>query len=475
MTAPGAGGPAGGGDGLGLLRGAVWAYLVLLLYEGALRKWVAPGLSNALLIVRDPVLLVIYALAFARGVFPLNAFVLASVLLGGSALAVSLLFADIPAQVSLFGWRATYLHLPLIFVIPACCGREDVIRYGRLVLWTALPMAVIVYFQFRTPVDSWWNRGAGGGEAMKSAFDRARASGTFSFATGLASYAGLLAAFLVWATMEGGRERFARWLLWAGWAALAAILMLSASRSVILGALVVMAGAAGLAVTRPRYLPAVLGGAVGAGLIYLGLSQFDVFAAGLETHAYRFGAAGAHEGSTFLRLVRTITPPLHLMSGVPVFGYGLGLGTNAGAALIWGRPLFLLSEGELGRLVFESGPLLGFATIGLRYGVAAAVGRSAWKATGHGNVLPWLFFCAGFLGLVAGQWGQATALGFGVVLPGLALASLRTRAAAPEDEDEGEEDGEDGEEDEEEEEEGAGAAGRRVPPEPAVPGGGRAS
>ena len=31
----------------------VWAYFWLLLFEGALRKWLVPGLSSALLIVRD--------------------------------------------------------------------------------------------------------------------------------------------------------------------------------------------------------------------------------------------------------------------------------------------------------------------------------------------------------------------------------------------------------------------------------------
>ena len=41
----------------------LWTYFWLLIFEGALRKWVLPGLSNPLLIVRDPVAI----LAIAAG------------------------------------------------------------------------------------------------------------------------------------------------------------------------------------------------------------------------------------------------------------------------------------------------------------------------------------------------------------------------------------------------------------------------
>ncbi len=45
------------------IRRLIWLYFWLLLFEGALRKWVAPQLANPLLIIRDPVVLLIYALA----------------------------------------------------------------------------------------------------------------------------------------------------------------------------------------------------------------------------------------------------------------------------------------------------------------------------------------------------------------------------------------------------------------------------
>ena len=56
------------------LRLLVWLYFWLLLWEGALRKWFFPSLSTPLLVVRDPVVLLIYAIALAKHVFPFNRF-----------------------------------------------------------------------------------------------------------------------------------------------------------------------------------------------------------------------------------------------------------------------------------------------------------------------------------------------------------------------------------------------------------------
>ena len=38
-----------------MCRRAIWLYLVLLIFEGALRKWFLPSLATPLLLVRDPI------------------------------------------------------------------------------------------------------------------------------------------------------------------------------------------------------------------------------------------------------------------------------------------------------------------------------------------------------------------------------------------------------------------------------------
>ena len=37
------------------LKIAIWLYLLLWIFEGALRKWILPSLATPLLVVRDPI------------------------------------------------------------------------------------------------------------------------------------------------------------------------------------------------------------------------------------------------------------------------------------------------------------------------------------------------------------------------------------------------------------------------------------
>ena len=69
----------------------LWLYLGLLLIEGSLRKWLLPSLADPLLIVRDPVVLVIYALALAAGIFPTSRFLVVAAVLAVLSVAASLL------------------------------------------------------------------------------------------------------------------------------------------------------------------------------------------------------------------------------------------------------------------------------------------------------------------------------------------------------------------------------------------------
>ena len=86
---------------MGLNR-AIWLYLILLIAEGALRKWVLPGLATPLLIVRDPIAAFMIFQAFRLNILPttpvffLSYFiaiisVFAAVLIGHGSLNLSLI------------------------------------------------------------------------------------------------------------------------------------------------------------------------------------------------------------------------------------------------------------------------------------------------------------------------------------------------------------------------------------------------
>ena len=167
-------------DPLRSLRWLIWTYFWLLLFEGALRKWALPSLANPLLIIRDPVLIAIYALAFTRGVFPMNKFVIALAVVGIFCLVTTMFAPYFSLGVHIFGFRCDFLHLPLIYVMGRVFDLDTVRRVGLCVLLVALPMTALVVMQFRSAPDAFLNAGAGVDAADPSARNVAAGASTYS-------------------------------------------------------------------------------------------------------------------------------------------------------------------------------------------------------------------------------------------------------------------------------------------------------
>ena len=185
------------------LRLLIWLYFWLLLWEGALRKWIFPSMSTPLLIVRDPVVVLIYLVALAKGVFPFNRYILLTVALGGLSFAASLAVFD-HLGIILFGLRTNFLHLPLIFLMSNVLHHEDVTRIGRWFLLLSVPMTFLVIWQFVSPQGAWINAAAGGelGGQMIATGGRIRPAGIFSFVTGMVSFLSVVTAFLLGAYLD---------------------------------------------------------------------------------------------------------------------------------------------------------------------------------------------------------------------------------------------------------------------------------
>src|SRR5437762_6334593 len=90
------------------IRRLIYLYLFLLIIEGALRKWIVPQFSNPLLLVRDPVVLAIYFLAWRAHIFPRNRFILWLAIIGILSWIVSIFVLDpyVPmSRISRYGLR----------------------------------------------------------------------------------------------------------------------------------------------------------------------------------------------------------------------------------------------------------------------------------------------------------------------------------------------------------------------------------
>jgi hypothetical protein len=423
------------------IRRLIWLYFWLLLIEGALRKWVLPELSNPLLIIRDPVAILAYLLAIRARVFPWNGWVYSLLVIALLSLAISFvpLWPYLPpgriALVSGFGFRANFLHLPLIFLIPRVMRPEDVRKMGWWTLVAVVPMAILMVGQFRASPDAWLNRTAGGeGDMMTSALGKVRTAGTFSFVIGVVAFFSMATAYLIWAALK--ENVYKHWLLGVSGVSLVIGIAVSGSRSVVGACAVVIASLLVVLFVRPTSVNRFGQALVVTIILGLLVSRTPVFKEGLNVLTTRFSeAAEATEQTVTEGLISRassgFTEGIFVIGKAPFLGYGLGIGTNAGAKFLTGRSIFLLSEGEWSRILLESGPVLGLAYLVWRCAVVIRIGLLSLRSVRFGNILPLLLFSASCLALLNGQFGQPTVLGFAALVSGLALAAREPEEAVP--------------------------------------------
>jgi hypothetical protein len=422
------------------VRQLIWLFFWLLLLEGALRKWVVPRWSDPLLVVRDPVVLLIYFYAIRGRIFPRNGWIVALAVLGFLSVTTTLLqlwqYAP-PLKVLLvagFGFRANFFQLPLIFIMARVLTPADVKKFGWWTLVCLVPMALLMVVQFQASPDAFVNRTPGGGtEMMMSALGKVRTSGTFSFVIGVVAFYALATAYLIWATLRKGVFSI-RLLIPAG-VALVIGVSVSGSRSVVGACTLVGASLLVIIVLRPDMVNRFGQALIVALILGVVISRTPIFREGVNVLSTRFSEAAEGMGQSIARGL--IARPLDVfeefgvLSRAPKLGYGLGVGTNAGAKFLIGRGAFLLTEGEFSRILLESGPFLGLAYIAWRCALVAWVGWLSLRSVRVGNLLPLLLFSAGFLPMLSGQLGQPTILGFAVLTMGLTLAARNEEARVP--------------------------------------------
>ncbi|MEO6876496.1 MAG: hypothetical protein ABI222_16905 [Opitutaceae bacterium] len=416
----------------------IWTYIVLLLVEGALRKWFLPSLADPLLVVRDPVLLAIYAMAVKEGIFPNNRFVLAIAVLAVLSTAAFVLAGNNQYLILVYGLRIDYLHLPLIWIMGRVLTVRDVGRIGAFLLVVAIPMTLIMIQQFHAPMDAFINRGVSKDEIGQifGAEGRIRPPGLFSFITGPQLYFPLCAAFFF--DELSGTKRLPWYVLIASGLAIAIALPISISRTVMLSTAIVagvflitlpLASARVSALVRPIFLLV---------LVVAGLSQLPIFRQSVDVFMVRWDTAAETESSATAwesiadRSMGGFLTPYYYMKAAPWLGHGIGMGSNVAARLTAGGVGFTLAEEEWGKVILELGPVLGAAFIIFRFVLTGWLGLKAWRALRQNRqALPILIFSATAIIVLQGQWAPPTILGFCVVGSGLLLGALNPAPAAP--------------------------------------------
>lgn len=177
-----------------------------------------------------------------------------------------------------------------------------------------------------------------------------------------------------------------------------------------------------------RILPKIGIVVLAIGLMFNTMKDISFFKTASSAFTERFTSANETEGGMEGVFVDRFLGGMYgslTDESFPFWGMGMGMGTNVGAKILTGtNEVFLISEGEWGRVIGEMGVILGFAVILIRISLVFNLLRQSWGVIGKGNVLPWMLLSFGLIIILQGQWAQPTSLGFAVIAAGITLASF---------------------------------------------------
>jgi hypothetical protein len=413
------------------LKIAIWLYFLLWIFEGALRKWILPGLATPLLIVRDPIAIFILIKALNLNVKFVNPYVVFALIFTLFGLAITLTFGHENLFVGLYGARIMLLHFPLIFIIGQVFTKDDVLKMGRFLLVINILMTVIVYFQFISPQTAFINIGIGGeGSAgFSGAMGYSRPPGTFSFISGLSIFYTAVSVFVFYFWLS--KDSCSKILLYVSTITLVIALPLTISRGAVVAvAIVGLFAVIASVTTRKMVFKLVIIGVVLSFVIFILQKYSTIFNLGTSVFMDRVDTVNKVSGggltdSIFLRAVNEFLGPISDLFDQPLFAGNLGMGTNAGAQMLTGKTVFLVSETEFGRLGGEQGIIFGGGLMVLRIVLAISIAVQSFKLPREEKLLPFILCGAACIGISQGQWAQPSILGYAVIMAGLVMASLK--------------------------------------------------
>jgi hypothetical protein len=362
----------------------VQTILVVVIIEGAIRKWFMPSASELVYFYKDVLMLATligYCRKRRKSPFVIKRQLgLVAAIVGVFVLYALLAFAlpgGPPPLVGLLGLKAYCLYVPLAFITPrAFPDKESLIKFLKWYLIIVLPVAAIGVMQFLdSNTQSTLNRYAVeagatsdiAGFSTKSGQTFVRITGTFSYITGLAVYLPIMFALLLAITalyLKRGLTRTQKALYYGALGATVVTCFMSGSRAPVLSMLVVAVifylFTSGRQIFRRLRQIAIVGTILYVAFSSLFPQAFDAF----YNRAFA-GEQQVDEGKS--RVMSALGLPSEEVSYAGLFGYGIGWTQNAVPALIkrfdmadQQNPIPIPSEGEPGRVTLELG-VLGFA------------------------------------------------------------------------------------------------------------------
>jgi hypothetical protein len=345
----------------------IQAVLVIVIFEGAVRKWFLPSASELVYFYKDVVMIASLLGYQSRRNKPLllikeriKPFLITVAAFLIYAIA-SILNPRAPHQlIGLFGLKVYCLYIPLAFMVPRMFpNKEKLLGFLRWYLLLALPVIVIGITQFRNAdTTSALNRYAWNQEASKSGIEGSgiaafedsegntyvRVTSTFSYISGLAVYLPVVFALLLGFTSASLTRRSPQTLRWLSYFSLAAVVataFMTGSRSTLVSFIVITLifyAFTSLKNLKDRLLQ------VGFGCVLAYIVLTLVFPQALDAMKTRAlgGDEQIEEGRG--RITSLFNLPMDEAAVAGPFGFGIGATQNAVPSLMNGLNLSFQGE-----------------------------------------------------------------------------------------------------------------------------------
>jgi hypothetical protein len=372
-------------------QGALLGVFVLMVFEGALRKWVFPWAQAQIYLVKDAILLAVYlgfilesrrTISSARRVGAIKAILVVSFVFG----ALEVFNPNSPSVlVGLMGLKAYFLYAPVAFILPyAFKSREHLFILIRRYIVMAIPVAVLGFLQIMAGPESSLNTYVSHSEdapALLAHFgsteDLVRTAGTFSYISGYTAFLGSVGFLAIGYNMAQGWRLKNNMMPLVALTLVVGAMFTTGSRAPIYILLTTAPVILWLAATS-RVLP----GGTAMRFIFL-VPIMALIAVNVSPQAFQaFMERAAEADSASMRIFSPIDQTMGALSNAPALGIGIGTThpsalTIMGAESAWWINEDLLTEDEMARVTVELGLIGLLVTYVVRLLVAVFAVRCA--------------------------------------------------------------------------------------------------
>ena len=407
------------------------AVLLLVVAEGALRKWGSPALTNPLVLLRDLLALCGILWAVKERSLQLSRPAGQALLVWALVVVIwgfvqTLIIGGSPT-VFIVGARFWLLYLGFAYAAGLTLSERDFRTIMTVLMCLVVLMAPLAVVQHYLPPSSFLNRQVDNDTSVFLVTSGiVRTTGTFSFTAGYTAFLALVTPFVLSSLGPGIWRHRSRWLAFASLLSLGAATIVSGSRGAIMMFGLVLTGYALASLFMSRVTTKFSSVVRVAVVLALLLSGVYVFPRAVTATETRFADAARSESFSGRIASIFLGEQLDVYDGAPLIGYGIGEGSNFAGVQATGRRAFLLAETEIARTILEGG-FLGFAFV-LAKVIVSVVG--VWEAVRvsrrTGSPLPLLLWVTTAIALLS--WallGQLTINAIGFMLLALAIACLR--------------------------------------------------